>query len=126
VFLAGLGGRIADGHQWLSWIDLDDLSDAYSMALVESSLDGAVNAVAPQPVRNREFATTLARVLHRPALLATPEVAIRAAVGSDGAEEVACASQRVTPARLESAGFCFRRPWVESCLRHQLGRPGSG
>lgn len=126
VFLAGLGGRIAEGHQWLSWIDLDDLVDAYARALFDTSLDGAVNAVAPSPVRNREFAAMLARVLHRPALLATPKAAIRAAVGSDGAEEVACASQRVKPAYLESAGFRYRRPSVESCLRHQLGRPGSG
>ena len=55
VFLAGLGGRVGDGRQWLSWIDLDDLTDVYARALVDGDLVGAVNAVAPNPVRNQEF-----------------------------------------------------------------------
>jgi uncharacterized protein len=121
VFLAGMGGRIGDGRQWLSWIDLDDLTDAYARALVDPRLAGPVNAVAPAPVRNREFTATLAHVLHGPALLTVPIAGLRAAVGADGVREVACASQRVSPARLESIGFRFRRPTLDASLRHQLG-----
>lgn len=123
VFLAGLGGRIGDGRQWLSWIDLDDLTDMYARALVDDALTGPINAASPTPVRNREFAATLAHVLRRPAFLTVPTAGLRAVVGADGVREVACASQRVSPERLESAGFRFRRPTLEASLRHQLGHP---
>jgi len=123
VFLAGLGGRVGDGRQWLSWIDLDDLTDVYARSLVDGDLVGAVNAAAPNPVRNEEFTTTLAHVLHRPALIPVPKAALGVLVGADGVRDVACASQRVAPARLESVRFRFRRPSLEASLRHQLGRP---
>jgi uncharacterized protein len=123
VFLAGFGGRVGDGRQWLSWIDLDDLIDVYARALVDKNVVGTVNAVASNPVRNQDFTSTLAHVLHRPALVPVPKTALGVVVGADGVREVACASQRVAPARLESAGFRFRRPSIESSLRHQLGRP---
>jgi uncharacterized protein len=122
VFQAGLGGRIGDGRQWLSWIDLDDLTDVYAQALVDERFDGAVNAVAPTPVRNQEFTATLARVLHRPALFPVPTAAIAVAVGNEGVREVAAASQRVAPSGLERVDFRFRRPALEASLRHQLGR----
>lgn len=122
LFLAGLGGRVGDGNQWLSWIDLDDLTDVYARALVDRDMAGALNAVAPNPVRNRELTQTLARVLHRPARVAVPKAAAAAVLGSEGARELACASQRVAPARLEATGFRFRRPTLDACLRHQLGR----
>ena len=122
LFLAGLGGRVGNGNQWLSWIDLDDLTDVYARALVDRDMAGALNAVAPNPVRNRELTQTLARVLHRPARVAVPKAAAAAVLGSEGARELACASQRVAPARLEATGFRFRRPTLDACLRHQLGR----
>jgi hypothetical protein len=122
VFLAGVGGRIGAGRQWLSWIDLDDLTDVYARALVDERLAGVLNAVAPAPVSNKDFTATLARVLHRPALVKVPTSALGVVVGTDGVHEVACASQRVVPRRLEAAGFRFRRPALEACLRHQLGR----
>ena len=123
VFLTGLGGRVGDGRQWMSWIDLDDLTDVYARALVDGELVGPINAVAPMPVRNKEFTATLAHVLHRPALVPIPKAALRVVVGDDGLREVACASQRVEPARLSAAGFRFRRPSLEASLRHQLGHP---
>ena len=123
VFLAGLGGRIGNGRQWLSWIDLDDLTDLYARALVDDRFVGPVNAVAPTPVPNQEFTETLARVLHRPALVPVPKAALAAAVGAEGVREFAGASQRVDPRRLASVGFQFRRPTLESSLRHQLGHP---
>jgi uncharacterized protein len=122
VFLAGLGGRVGHGRQWMSWIDLDDLTDVYARALVDQDLMGTLNAVAPTPVRNRELAATLAHVLHRPARVSVPTSVLGVLVGDEGVREVACASQRVASARLRALGFRFRRPTLEASLRHQLGR----
>ena len=72
LFLAGLGGRLGSGAQWLSWIGLDDLIDVYYRALYDARLTGPVNAVGPEPVRNIEYTKTLAGVLHRPAPLPVP------------------------------------------------------
>lgn len=124
VFFAGLGGPIGGGRQWLSWIDLDDLTDVYARALLDEGLVGVLNAVAPNPVRNEDFSATLAHVLHRPGRVPVPKSALGVVVGADGVDEVACASQRVVPRRLEVAGFRFRRPELEASLRHQLGRIG--
>lgn len=122
LFSAGLGGRLGDGRQWLSWIGIDDLIDIYHRALWDSGLSGAVNAVAPQPVRNNEYTRTLAQVLHRPAVLPVPPLGPRILLGAQGARELALASQRVTPSRLLQAGHPFRHPGLEPALRHLLGR----
>lgn len=121
LFAAGLGGRLGDGRQWLSWIDIDDLIDVYHLALVDAGVSGPVNAVAPQPVRNVDYTRSLAGVLHRPAVLRVPAVGPELLLGAQGARELALASQRVVPARLIEAGHRFRRPALEQCLRHQLG-----
>jgi hypothetical protein len=122
LFLAGLGGPMGSGQQWTSWIDLDDLTDIYYRAMLDVDLGGAVNAVAPHPVRNREYTATLARVLHRPAVLPVPSFGPRLLLGAEGDRELAQASQKVLPQRLIEAGHAFRRPDLEACLRHQLGR----
>jgi len=122
LFAAGAGGPIGDGSQWLAWIGLDDLVDVYHRALVDTQLDGPVNAVAPIPVRNREFAHTLARVLHRPALMPTPRLGPRLVLGREGSVELAEADQRVVPSVLNRLGHRFRQPQLEQALRHQLGR----
>ncbi|WP_216909641.1 TIGR01777 family oxidoreductase [Nocardia noduli] len=124
LFTTGLGGRIGDGSQWLSWIGIDDLVDVYHRALWDSDLVGPVNAVAPQPVRNTDYTKTLAGVLNRPALLPVPEFGPGLLLGAQGSKELAAASQRVAPARLLRAGHTFRRPELESTLRHLLGRTG--
>ena len=122
LFSAGLGGRLGDGRQWLSWIGIDDLVDVYHRALWDTALSGAVNAVAPQPVRNTEYTRTLARVLHRPAVLPVPPLGPRLLLGEQGARELACASQRVIPHRLAQSGHRFRQPDLDQALRHLLGR----
>lgn len=124
LFSAGLGGRLGDGRQWLSWVGIDDLVDVYHRALWDSTLCGPVNAVAPQPVRNSEYTATLARVLHRPAVLPVPSLGPRLLLGEQGARELACASQRVAPAALAGAGHRFRRPGLDAALHHLLGRTG--
>ncbi|MFR9751281.1 TIGR01777 family oxidoreductase [Nocardia sp. 004] len=122
LFTAGLGGRIGDGHQWLSWIGIDDLVEIYHRALWDQELSGPVNAVAPHPVRNAEYTEVLAEVLHRPALLPVPGFAPALLLGRAGNRELASANQRVIPARLEQLGHRFRTPTLEPALRQLLGR----
>ncbi|OBJ55579.1 TIGR01777 family oxidoreductase [Mycobacterium sp. 1423905.2] len=126
LFSAGLGGRLGDGRQWLSWIGIDDLIDVYHRALWDTDLSGPVNAVAPQPVSNSEYTRVLAAVLRRPAALPVPPIGPRILLGEQGARELAFASQRVVPNRLIGAGHRFRQPDLDSALRHILGRTGSG
>ncbi len=124
LFQLGLGGRIGDGQQYLSWIGLDDVLAAFHYALYQEELAGAVNVVAPRPVRNEEFCQTLARVLGRPAWLAVPAWAVRCRYGEMG-REVPLASTRVSPEKLLAAGYRFRHPELEGALRHLLGRAGA-
>jgi uncharacterized protein (TIGR01777 family) len=121
LFAAGLGGRIGDGRQWTSWIDLDDLTDVYYRALLDDRLSGPVNAVSPHPVRNLDYTAVLARTMRRPAFLPVPPVAPRLLLGADGAREIAVADQRVLAAKLLNAGHQFRRADLNACLAHQLG-----
>ncbi len=121
-FRLGAGGPVGRGAQWVSWISIDDLVGAILHALATESLAGPVNAVAPEPVTNRELARTLGRVLRRPALLPLPAVAARLLFGQM-ADELLLASARVEPARLRATGFTFRHARLEDALRHELGRP---
>ena len=124
MFRLGVGGRLGSGRQWLSWISLDDIAGAYLHVLTRQDLDGPVNAVAPNPVTNAEFTATLARVLHRPAVVHVPAFAPRLALG-EFADEMLLVSQRARPARLQETGYRFQFPELEPALRHTLGRgPG--
>ncbi|WP_203336755.1 TIGR01777 family oxidoreductase [Nocardioides limicola] len=124
LYAAGLGGPLAGGDQWLSWIGIDDLVDVYHRALIDSRLRGPVNAVTPHPLTQREYASTLGRVLHRPAVLPTPRLGPRLLLGREGEREVASASQRVAPRVLLEADHRFRFPHLEPALRHLLGGAG--
>jgi uncharacterized protein (TIGR01777 family) len=126
LFTAGLGGPLGGGEQWMSWIGIDDLVDVYYRALLDPQVTGPLNGVGPEPVRNREYAATLARVLHRPARLAVPGLGPRLLLGAQGAGELVEASQRVQPGRLLAAGHPFRYPGLEPALRHVLGRFPTG
>ena len=121
LFAAGLGGRLGNGRQWMAWIGLDDLLDVYLHSLMDDAIDGPMNAVAPGPVRNTDYTATLAKVLHRPAVLPVPPIGPRVLLGAEGAREVAAASQRVLPTRLTTLGHPFRHSGLEACLRHCLG-----
>lgn len=120
-FRLGVGGRLGDGRQWMSWIALGDAVRALRFALASEALAGPVNLVAPKPVTNAEFTVTLARVLGWPALLNLPAVALRALFG-EMAGATLLASQRVRPARLERAGFAFAHATLDGALRAELGR----
>jgi uncharacterized protein (TIGR01777 family) len=121
LFLAGLGGRLGSGEQWLSWIGIDDLLDVYYRAVYDGRLVGPVNAVGPTPVRNADYTKTLAGVLHRPALVPVPSFGPRLLLGGQGARELAEADQRVVPTKLTELGHRFRHATVEDALAHQLG-----
>jgi uncharacterized protein (TIGR01777 family) len=122
MFRLGIGGRFGSGRQWLSWISRDDIAGAYLHALTSDDLHGPVNAVAPNPVTNAEFTATLARVLHRPAVVHVPAFAPRLVLG-EFADEMLFCSIRAHPARLLETGYRFRFPELEPALRHTLGRP---
>jgi len=122
LFAAGLGGPLAGGDQWISWVGIDDLVDVYLNAILDEQLSGPINAVAPHPVRQRDYAATLGRVLGRPAVVPTPRIGPRLLLGAVGEREVAAASQRAHPAVLLGRGHVFRFPELEPALRHVLGK----
>jgi uncharacterized protein (TIGR01777 family) len=117
-FRLGLGGRLGDGRQWFPWIHADDVVGLVCAALRDEGYAGAVNAVAPEPVRNAELTETLARLLHRPAFLAVPAFALRAALGELSSELLG--SRRCVPRRALSRGYAFAQPRLESALRAEL------
>lgn len=120
-FRLGLGGRIGDGMQYMSWIAIDDAVGAIQHALAREDLAGPVNAVSPAPVTNREFTATLARVVSRPAIFPMPAPVARLAFG-EMADALLLSSQRVTPARLLGSGYVFQHQALEGALRHVLGK----
>ncbi len=119
-FRMGVGGRIGGGHQWWSWISIDDVIGLITRALIEDTFRGAVNAVSPNPVTNAEFTRILGSVLRRPTVFPMPEFVVRAAFGQMG-EEVLLASQRVQPVAAIAGGFRFRYPELKPALEHLLG-----
>ncbi len=122
LFRLGLGSPLGRGDQWMSWIAADDLVTLLLASAEQESYSGPVNATGPQPVTNRQFTATLARVLGRPAWLpAVPTWALRFAVGEFASGLVA--SQRVLPARALEKGFAFQHPSLPDTLAHLLG-PG--
>lgn len=124
-FRLGLGGTVGSGNQYVSWIELGDLIRAILHLLERSDLSGPVNMTAPAPVTNRELATALGRVLHRPSGVPVPAFALKLAFGAEGAEMLQ-SGQRVLPERLVASGFKFRFQTIEPALRHLLAPSESG
>ena len=118
-FRLGVGGKIGDGQQYVSWISLEDAVAALIYAVENDALRGPVNLTAPQQVTNAELTRTLGRVLRRPTLLPLPAFAAKLVLG-ELAEEGLLASQRVRPTRLLEAGFEFAYPELEGALRRAL------
>ena len=116
-----VGGKVGSGRQFLSWIALDDMVAAILHVLSTDTLQGPVNAVAPNPVTNLEFTKTVGHVLRRPTLFPVPAFVIGSVFGQMG-KELLLASQRVEPARLLVTGFAFRYPQLEGALRNSLGK----
>jgi uncharacterized protein (TIGR01777 family) len=114
-----LGSSIGSGRQWMSWIHQEDLFNIFSLLLSDREISGPVNSVAPNPVRNAEFANILARTLGRPALLpAVPAFLLRTLLGEFA--NVVLKGQRVIPKKLMETGFSFRFPTLQQALEDLL------
>jgi uncharacterized protein (TIGR01777 family) len=119
TFRMGVGGKVGNGRQWMSWIAIDDLVGAIQHVIKTDTLRGPVNGVGPGPVRNAEFTRTLASVLSRPAIFPMPGFAARLAFGQM-ADELLLASQRVEPAKLMASGYVFQKPDLSTALEDIL------
>jgi len=120
-FSLGLGGRVGDGEQYMSWVGIDDAAGALYFLLLEPSLEGPVNVTAPAPATNARFTSALGRVLGRPTIFGVPASIVELALGEMG-EATLLAGARVLPSRLEAAGYPFAHPELEGALRHVLGK----
>ena len=114
-----LGGPLGGGRQWMPWIHIDDEVGLILFALDHEQVAGPLNAAAPAPVRQRDLARALGRVLHRPAVVPAPALAVRLAMGEMAT--VALDGQRAVPAAALGAGYAFRFEEVEAALRELLG-----
>jgi hypothetical protein len=124
VTRAGGGGPIGSGANWQPWIAVDDWVGAVHALLWDEGAEGPFDLVAPEPVRQRELAHAIGRVLRRPTLLTTPAAAVRLAMGAEMADEIALSGQRARPNRLLARGFRFDHADLEGALRFELGRLG--
>lgn len=119
LFRWGLGGPLGSGEQYWNWVSRDDLTRIFLVALDDATLDGAVNAVAPQPLSSRDFAHELGHALHRPALLPAPAFALRLIMG-EMADALLLTSTRAVPQRLLDRGFSFEDATLAGALDRLL------
>lgn len=119
-FRFGVGGRMGSGRQYMSWIHRIDWVELVRWAVESPTVSGALNATAPAPVTNREFARALGRALHRPSLLPAPGFALKIVLG-EMAGPLVLTGQRVVPARAAAAGFHFRYPEIDLAFRGIFG-----
>jgi uncharacterized protein len=118
-FKLGLGGKVGSGHQYYSWIAIDDVVGAINHVLQNETLVGPVNFVSPNPLRNEEFTRILAKVLHRPAIFPMPAFAAKKVFG-EMADALLLASAKVEPSKLLESHYPFRYPELEGALRNIL------
>jgi uncharacterized protein (TIGR01777 family) len=118
-FKLGVGGPIAGGEQFMSWIHIEDVVGLFLWALDDHHVWGVINATAPNPVTNREFSKALGRALHRPAAMPVPKFAVAALRGSELADAVA-GGARVLPRRALDLGYEFRHPELDEAIRSAL------
>jgi len=121
LFRVGLGGRIGNGRQYMSWITIEDEVAALRF-LVDHDVEGPVNLTAPHPVTNRAFTEALGSALHRPTVVPVPGFGPKLLFGGELVDELLLASQRVLPHRLQEAGFTFARPELGPALDALLHR----
>lgn len=122
LFSVGLGARLGNGRQYMSWISLEDEVRALLSAISTDTLSGPVNLTGPAPVTNAEFTTALGRAVNRPTPLLLPGFAVRAALG-EFADEGLLTGQRAIPAALERAGFEFQHNTIGEALGYATARP---
>ena len=118
-FRMGLGFRVGNGRQWMSWIHIDDYVAIVTRMLNEENFSGPYNMTAPDPVSNAEFSRILAKILHRPALFVAPAFLLKLGLGERAT--LLLEGQRVLPTRLQKVGFQFRYALLEDALEELLG-----
>ena len=119
-FKMGLGGTIGSGRQYMSWISINDVIATINHIIQQKTLQGPINLVAPEPVTNRQFTKTLARVLRRPAFIPVPKILLFIILG-EMARDLLFASAKVRPVKLLESGYSFLEPDLETALRTLLG-----
>ncbi len=117
-FKLGLGGKLGNGHQYMSWISLSEIPKIVSY-LLTSPLHGAINAASPQPVTNFEFTKTLGQILHRPTVFPIPALMAKLVFG-EMADALLLSSTRVVPKKLLNAGFKFQYPELKEALQKAI------
>jgi uncharacterized protein len=117
-FRLGVGGPVASGRQYISWIHTEDLLAIALSAIEDDRWRGAINGTAPAPVENREFSKVLGRVLHRPAVVPVPGFALRAMYGEMA--QIVTSGARIVPAKALVLGYEFEHPELEEALRSAL------
>jgi uncharacterized protein (TIGR01777 family) len=123
-FKAGVGGPVAGGRQYVSWVHLDDEVGAILFELDTEAASGPVNLTAPDPPTNREFSKALGRVLGRPAFAPVPALAVKALYGEMAS--IVITGQRAIPAKLAELGYRFKQPDLEAALRDATGSRRAG
>jgi uncharacterized protein (TIGR01777 family) len=118
-FRFGVGGRIGNGRQWLSWVAREDALRLIEWAIAHDDASGVYNVTAPEPVRNRDFTRALGRALHRPAIFPIPPFVLKVMFG-EMAEETLLGGQRAVPVRATADGFVFTLPTIETALQNIL------
>ncbi|MET0627372.1 MAG: TIGR01777 family oxidoreductase [Acidimicrobiia bacterium] len=124
-FKLGLGGRVASGKQYMSWITLDDEVGAIVHLLSAESVRGPVNLTAPNPATNAELTDALGRALHRPTILPTPLAPLKVLYGSELVQSLLVDGQRVSSAKLAASGYEFAHPQLDDALRAVLRAPAA-
>ena len=119
-FKLGMGGKVGNGRQYWSWIDVEDVVHALYFCLHNQDLSGPVNLVAPEPLRNLAFVKAFAKTLGRPAVMPLPAFMVSLLMGEMG-RALLLSSTRVSSKKIQSAGYTFRYPQLEESLRHLLG-----
>lgn len=120
LFKKYIGGPIGSGKQWFSWVHIKDLSEAFAFLMKHPEISGAVNICAPNPVRNKELAKALGKVLHRPSFIPAPGFMVKLFLGEFGS--VIFKGQRVIPRRLLENGFVFQYPEIGKALQSIMGQ----
>jgi hypothetical protein len=118
-FSLGMGGRIGNGTQWMSWIHIDDWIGIALKAMTTPGLSGPVNVTAPHPVTNKEFSYTLGRALHRPAWMTLPAFAVKVLFGKMG-EELLLNGQQVLPSKILALGYSYRYPTLLPAIKEVI------
>jgi uncharacterized protein (TIGR01777 family) len=120
LFKKYIGGPIGSGKQWFSWVHIKDLAEAFTFLLKHPEISGPMNICSPNPVRNKDLAKALGKVLHRPSFMPAPGLMVKWVLGEFGS--VILEGQRVIPKRLIENGFVFKYPDIEKALQGIVGQ----